>query len=143
MKKYKIFLLVVLPGFVTLIYLSCNEAKVSREPLSYPILNSRIARTVDDIKPESQKLVSNSELVIICQFVIPEAGNQTKGNASSIFCGVSIQDGNLTIGSRVIDEGITISKAVSTKKRILNCFSRIVICKGSSGSLKYKFHFSF
>ena len=141
MKKYKVLILVVLPAFMTLVYLSFSETKGFDKRLTNPNLNSRIVGMGDYLKYENQKLIPKSELVITCQFIIPGAVNQTKGNDSAIFCGLSIQDCNLTIGSRVIQEGISISKAFSSKKRNLKFFSRIDVCKDSS--VNYKFHFSF
>jgi hypothetical protein len=141
MKKYKVLILVMLPAFLTLVYLSFSETKGSNERFACPNLNSRITGMEDYLRYENQKLIPKSELFISCQFIIPGAGNQSKGNTSGIFCGVSIQDGNLTIGSRVIQEEISISKAVSAKRRNMNFFSRIEVRKDSS--LNCKFHFSF
>ena len=138
MKKYKVLILVVLPAFMTLVYLTFSESKGSNEKWTNPNLNSRIG---DYLKFENQKSIPKSELFISCQLIIPGAGNQAKGNASPVFCGVSIQDGNLTIGSRAIQEEISISKAASTKMRNMNFFSRIDVCKDSS--VNCKFHFSF
>jgi hypothetical protein len=141
MKKYKVLLLVVLPGFITLIYLYFNESKVSNERLAYSILNSRIAE--DYLKRENQKPIPKSVLIIACQIKKFRAGNHINDTASAIFYVVRMQDCNLTIGSKIFNEEISISKDISTKKRELNYFSRIVVCKDSSGNLKYKFHFSF
>jgi hypothetical protein len=143
MKEPKILLLVFLPGFITLIYLSCNEAKVSKEQLTYPMLNSKRANTADYLKQEDQKLIPKSDLIIACQIRILRSGNHTYDTAATIYLGVSIQDCNLTIGSKIFSEEMSISKVVSTKKRKLNCFSRIVVCKDNSGNLKYKVQFSF
>jgi hypothetical protein len=141
MKKYKVLLLVVLPGFITLIYLYFNEAKVSNKPLAYSILNSRIGE--DYLIRENQKSIPQSVLIIACQIEKFRDENHTSDTASAIFYSVSIQDCNLIIGSEIFNEEISISKVISTKKGNLNCFSRIVVCKDSSGNLKYKFHFSF
>jgi len=143
MNKYKVFLLVVLPGFITLIYLSCNEANVSRKPLTYPILNSRLANTADYLKQENQKLIPKSDLIIACQIRILRAGNHANDTVSNIFYGVSILDFNPTISSKIFNEEIFISNGFATKKRNLNRFSRIVICKDSLSNLKYKAQFSF
>jgi hypothetical protein len=124
-----------------LVYLSFSETKGSNERLASPNLNSRIAGIGDYSKFENQKSIPKSELVITYQFIIPVPGNKTTGNASSIFCGVSVQDCNLTNGSRVIHERISISKAFSTERRNLNIVSRIDVCKDSV--VNCKFHFSF
>ena len=143
MKKYKVFLLVVLPGFIILIYLFCNEASISRKPLAYPILNPKIANTEDYLKQEDQKLITTSDLIIACQIRIHRAGNHTNDTASDILYGVSILDFNPTIGSIKFNEEIFISSDLTTKKRNLNCLSRIVVCKNRAGNLKYKVQFSF
>lgn len=143
MQKYKIFLLVLLPGFITLIYLSCNEADVSRKPLTYQIINSRIANTANYLKQKNPKLIPTSDLIIDCQIRILRAGYHTNDTASYIFYGVSILDFNPTIGSKIFNEEIIISNEFATEKRNLNCFSRIVICKSTSGNSKYKFKISF
>jgi hypothetical protein len=143
MKTYRVLLLVFLPGFITLIYLSCNEANVSKEQLTYPILNSRIAGTEDYLKQEGQRLIPKSDLIIACQIRILRSGNHTIDTASNIFYGVNILDLNLIIGSKTFNEEIFISNDFATKKRNLNRFSRIVVCKDSSGNWKYKVQFSF
>jgi hypothetical protein len=141
MKKYKVLILVVLPAIMTIVYLSFSETEVSNERVASPNLNSRIVGIGDYLKFENLKSIPKSGFVTTCQVIIPGSENQAKGNASAVFCSVSLQDGNLAIGSRVIQEEISISKNLSTKKRNLTILSRIGVCKDSS--VTCRFHFSF
>jgi hypothetical protein len=142
MKEHYILLFVFLPGFITLIYLYINEVKIPKKPLAYPILNSSMVGPGDYLRQENKKSIPQSDLIIVCQIRKFKAGSHTDSNASIIFFGFGIQDCSLPTGSGIFSAEIS-TKVMSTKKRKLNYFSRIVICKDSSGTFKYRFHFTF